>query len=582
MDQLTTANNTLQISYTLSFPEAQAHYMDVEMTITGITTPFIDLKMPVWTPGSYLIREYAKHVEQLTAFADGNALSARKTSKNTWHIITDGAKLVTVSYRLYCFEVSVRTNFVNVRHAFVVSAATFLFPAGMLNTPSTIHIKPYQNWDRVSTGLAAVGDDPFTLYAPDFDTLYDSPIEVGNQQLFDFDVDGVKYEVAMCMAGDYDQQKLTDHFRLMVQKETAIFGDNPNKRYVIIIHHFAKGGGGLEHLNSTVLGASRDVYDNETTYQQFLSLAAHEHFHLWNVKRLRPIALGPFDYEAENYTTELWIAEGFTNYYDNLIVHRMGLYPTDNYLTLLAADINTVENAPGNKIQPLAEASFDAWIKFYRPNENSVNTNISYYTKGGLVAMMLDLEIIYQSQGKYKLDDVMRHMYTEYYKNKNRGYTAEEFKHGLEKFAGQNLDDFYAQYIYGLAGLDYNKYLGYAGYQLVDELAQNNEPSLGITISVTTGKTIITSVVRDGAGWVDGLNVGDEITGFDGNPFTDLATALTVKKVGDMITANIFRDGLVLEIIVKLLKNRQVKYHIVSVDNPSIAAGQMRHLWLKK
>src|SRR6201999_4282340 len=177
-----------------------------------------------------------------------------------------------------------------------------------------------------------------------------------------------------------------------------------------------KGGGGLEHLSSTVLGASRDNYASDGGYRGFLSLVAHEHFHLWNVKRLRPIALGPFDYDNENYTTDLWIAEGFTTYYQDLIVHRTGLYPTDNYLKVLGDEISLLENQPGAKIQTLAESSYDAWIKAYRPNENSVNSTISYYNKGAEVAMMLDLEIINDSKGKYSLDDVMKYMYDTYYK----------------------------------------------------------------------------------------------------------------------------------------------------------------------
>lgn len=582
MTQDIAATGHLQISYTISFPEAQAHYMDVEMNISGITAPFIDLKMPVWTPGSYLVREYAKNLESLTAGSGGKVLSAKKISKNTWHILLDGAAAIKVKYRLYCFEVSVRTNFVNVTHGFISSAGTFLFPAEMLDNPSTITIVPYKGWDKVSTGLEMAGDDPFTLYAPNYDILYDSPIEVGTQDTFDFDAGGVKYEVAMCMGGNYDKETLVTDLKNMIAKEVAIFGENPNKRYVIIVHHYFKGGGGLEHLNSTILGATRDAYTSANGYQQFLGLAAHEHFHLWNVKRLRPIALGPFNYEAENYTTELWIAEGFTNYYDNLIVHRMGLYPTENYLGLLAADINVVENAPGNKIQPLAEASFDAWIKFYRPNENSGNTNISYYTKGGIIAMLLDLLIINNSLGKYTLDDVMKYTYTEYYKNKNRGYTAAEFKLALEKYAGQNLDDFYEKYIYGLADIDYEKYLGYAGLKLVNELADKNLPSLGVTTITANEKTTITTVIRDGSAWLYGLNVHDEITGINGQPFTDLTSAVADRQVGETIIANIIRDGLPIDLPIKLLQNTQCKYLISSVLNPTQTQLQVRNIWLKQ
>jgi predicted metalloprotease with PDZ domain len=347
------------------------------------------------------------------------------------------------------------------------------------------------------------------------------------------------------------------------------------------VHNYARGGGGLEHLSSTSLGFSRDSYANELGYQGFLSLVAHEHFHLWNVKRLRPIVLGPFDYDNENYTTDLWIAEGFTAYYQNLILRQANLYPPENFLTSIAGPLNTVENEPGAKIQTLAESSYDAWIKAYRPNENSVNTGISYYDKGATVAMLLDLEIINQTKGKKCLNDVMKYMYDTYYKIKKRGYTDAEFKKGLEKFAGESLDDFYNNYVYGLTPLNYNKYLGYAGYKLTDELAASNEPTLGIAVTNNNGKKIVTTVLRGSAGWNDGINVNDEITAVDGAPVTDFSTILNGKKPGDKISLTISRDGLPLTLPVTILRNTRVKYKIVSITNPDNEQLVVRNKWLK-
>jgi predicted metalloprotease with PDZ domain len=260
---------------------------------------------------------------------------------------------------------------------------------------------------------------------------------VGTQDVFGFDAAGVKYEVAMYGGGNYDKERLKKDMAKVIEAETAVFGENPNKHYTFIVHNRSRGGGGLEHLSSTVLGASREQYGSEGGYISFLGLVAHEHFHLWNVKRLRPIVLGPFDYETENYTTNLWIAEGFTAYYQNLIRRHAELYSVDSYLADAVGDINTVENQPGTKVQPLAEASFDAWIKAYRPNENSYNTGISYYDKGAVVGMLLDLEIMNTTGGKQSLDDVMKYMYNTYYKGKKRGYTDAEFKLAFEKFAGK-------------------------------------------------------------------------------------------------------------------------------------------------
>ncbi|WP_460692563.1 M61 family metallopeptidase [Mucilaginibacter puniceus] len=577
------AAGTTNISYTLTFPEAQAHYVDVEMQLSGLKQNSLELKMPVWTPGSYLVREFARNIETISASANGKPVTIQKTRKNIWHINTTGISTITVKYRVYAFEVSVRTSFIDVDHAFLSSADIFIYPNGMLNQPSTIHIIPYKKWDKVSTSLATINDDTFTLTAPNYDILFDSPIEVGNQDVFSFTTGGVKYDVAMCGEANYDKERLKKDMAKIVEEEVAVFGENPNKHYTFIVHNYLKGGGGLEHLSSTVLGASRSAYtDEKKGYQGFLSLVAHEHFHLWNVKRLRPIALGPFDYDNENYTTNLWIAEGFTSYYQDIILRRAQLYPPENYLGTLAENISALENQPGVNIQPVADASYDAWIKAYRPNENSANSTISYYSKGSLIALLLDLEIINNTSGTKSLDDVMRYMYEQYYKIKKRGYTDAEFKLGLEKFAGKNLDDFYKNYINGLTPLDFNKYLGYAGYELKDEYAGSNDPALGIATGVNADKKIVvTAVLRDGAAWKDGLNVGDQLLAMDGKTLTTVKGLLNDKQTGDKVIFTVDRDGLKRDIAVTLLKNTQVKYTIESLPTLSAQQQTVRNKWLK-
>jgi predicted metalloprotease with PDZ domain len=567
-----------KISYTVSFPEAQAHYVDIEMNITGLAQPSLDVKMPVWAPGSYLVREFAKNIEGFSVSANGKQISAPKINKNTWRISTAGLTTVTVKYKVYAFELSVRTSFIDVSHAFLSTTGIFLFPKGMLNQPSTINIKPYKDWTKVSTSLEMVKGDVFTRTAPNYDILYDSPLEIGTQDVFDFDVANTHYEVAMYGGGNYDKERLKVDMAKIVEAEAAVFGENPNKHYTFIVHNKARNGGGLEHLSSTVLGASRDGYTNERTYHGFLGLVAHEHFHLWNVKRLRPIALGPFDYDNENYTTNLWIAEGFTAYYQNIILRYAGLSTTETFLGDMAGDINTVENQPGAKVQALSESSFDAWIKSYRPNENSYNTGISYYDKGAVVGLLLDLEIINSTNGKSSLNDVMKYMYNTYYKGLKRGYTDAEFKAGFEKFAGKKLNDFYAKYINGLDAIDYDKYLNYAGYKLADELGASNEPTLGV---FTNQRNIITTVVRDGAGWVDGLNVGDQITAIDDTPVTDLNAVIKDKKVGDKIVVTVSRDAQAFKIPVTLKRNDNVKYTVTEIPNATPQQLAVRKKWLK-
>ncbi len=583
------ANAQDKIAFKVSFSEPQAHYADIEMEISGIKEDQIELKMPVWTPGSYLIREFAKNVEAFKATgSSGKNLVANKIDKNTWRVTTDKNTSLKINYRVYSFEISVRTSFVDESHAFLSPTGIFLYPAGKLSMPSAITIIPHKNWKKISTGLEKASGKENTFTAPDFDILYDSPIEVGNQDIFEFAASGVNHEVAMYGGGNYDKEILKRDMAKIVNEQTKVFGVNPNKRYVFIVHNFNSGGGGLEHLNSTVLGATRNAYNTEAGLLRFLTLVSHEYFHLWNVKRLRPIALGPFNYDEENYTHSLWVAEGFTAYYQDVFTERAGLISPDIFVDKMAAAISAVENQPGNKIQSASEASFDAWIKQYRPNENSPNSTISYYSKGSLIALVMDLDIIHSTKGGAGLDEVMKAMYDEYYVKQKRGYTDSEFKAMVEKIAGHSFSPVYNDYINGVKTIDYAKYLAYAGLAIEDEAASGNEAFLGISGSLREGKMYLSQVARGSAAWNGGLNVNDEILSIDSyqvnktsTGFTEMLKYISEKEVGDKVKVSINRDGLAKVIEVSLGRNPNVRYSVRPVANASASQLAVRKRWLK-
>jgi predicted metalloprotease with PDZ domain len=579
-----------KIKYEISFSEPQAHYVDVAMEISGLKAEYLDLKMPVWTPGSYLIREFSKNVESFQAFnTAGGSLSAQKVNKNTWRVSTQKHGSIKIIYRVYSFEISVRTSFVDESHAFLSPAGIFMYPEGQLNLASTITIKPYKNWTKISTGLEMAGSKANTFNAPDFDVLYDSPFEIGNQDIFEFDAAGVKHEVAMYGGGNYDKDILKRDMAKIVVEQTKTFGVNPNKRYVFIVHNFNSSGGGLEHLNSTVLGASRNAYATEAGLSRFLGLVSHEYFHLWNVKRLRPIALGPFNYNEENYTSNLWIAEGFTIYYQGIYTKRAGLQSPESFVMNLANTISQVENQPGNRVDPVSQASFDAWIKLYRPNENSTNSTISYYSKGSLIALIMDLEIIHSTAGKSGLDEVMKAMYEEYFVKKSRGYTDEEFKAMVEKIAGKSFDSMYADYIHGVKTIDYNTYLNYAGLTLIDDAASANDAYLGAATSLKDGKIIISKVSRESPAWVGGLNVNDEILSMNDQQIKTISDPrlsevdkfIANKRVGDQVKILVNRDSQLLNIDVVLVRNPNHKFRIAPVEAATPAQVAVMKRWLK-
>ena len=571
------------IKFEVSFKEPQAHYVEVSMHISNLKRDYVDLRMPVWSPGSYLIREYPKNVEGFSARANGEEVASEKTNKNTWRVHTKGQSTIEVSYRVYAFEVSVRTSFVDASHAFLSPTGVFMFIDEQLDLPAEVEVKPYGQWASISTGLPKVEGKSNTFYAENFDILFDSPIEVGNQDIFYFNAAGVQYEVAMVGGGNYDKEKLKKDMATIVEAQTAIYGENPNERYVFIVHNYHSGGGGLEHLNSTVLGASRFAYNTGQGYKSFLGLVAHEHFHLWNVKRLRPENIGPFDYSVENYTPNLWISEGFTAYYDNHTLRRCGFYRQKEYLDVLANDIASVENRPGNLVQPLSSSSFDAWIKQYRPDENSYNTTVTYYTKGAIIAMLLDLGILDATKGEKRLDDVMKAMYNKYYLDENRGFTRAEFEAMVAQVAGVSLSDVFA-YVDVATPIDYNKYLNLAGLQLVGVSASTQGTTIGMRVSTRDGRAYVSTVYRGGGAWDGGLNVGDELIAIDGfrvqDYRSDIERVLADAKLGSTLEFLISRDGRMMELSIEVRKETQKSYVILELDQASEGQVEIRRKWL--
>jgi len=572
-----TGKSQVKVSFEISFVEPQAHYAEVEMNISGLIKDYVDVKMPVWAPGSYLVREFAKSVEGFSATAAGKSARFEKVRKNAWRIYSAKASTIKIKYRVYAFETSVRTAFIDESHAFLSSTGIFMYPDGLLNLPSTVIIKPYKTWSKVSTGLEPVVGKAFTYTAANFDILFDSPLEVGNQDVFDFTAAGVKHEVAMYGGGNYDKEKLKVDMAKVVEQATAIYGENPNKHYTFIVHNFSTGGGGLEHLNSTVLGASKDAYNTEKGYKGFLELVAHEYHHLWNVKRLRPVALGPFDYDNENYTTNLWVAEGFTSYFENKFMLRAGFKTQLETAQALATNIATVSNTPGSKVQSAAEASYDAWIKNYRPNENSGNTSISYYSKGEVIGTLMDLEIANATKGAKSLDNVMHDMYQAYYKKLGRGYTDAEFKAMVEKVSGISFTGFWKKYVNGTDAIDYQKYFGYAGINVKDENAGANLPYLGVASKKVEGKMVVSSVSRNSAAWDGGLNFNDVLVSVDALPIDSALEKMPViasHKVGDVITVLVKRDGVTKELKLTLKPNPNLK--LVATLNEDATEAQLR------
>jgi len=507
----------MSISYELRMPKPQNHYFEVQMNIADNDEKQIEVKMPVWTPGSYLVREFSKNVNLVKAFTkDGKTLKVSKKSKNAWLIDAGNEKNIQVKYEVYSFEVSVRTPFLDLSHGFVSGSGVFMYVEKAKNQAGSVTVFPHESFKRISTSLpldhTAKGTGQRFNFE-NYDQLVDCPMEIGNQEIFEFSAAGVLHSVAMYGDANYNVEQLKKDMAKIVEAETAVIGKNPNKKYTFIVHNVVDGQGGLEHMNSTVLSVNRWTYAGKQ-YVDFLNLVAHEYFHLWNVKRIRPVELGPFNYDTENYTSLLWVMEGFTSYYDELILRRTGFYTEEEFLAKLQSSINYVEGTPGSRVQPVAHASFDAWVKAYRPNENSSNTTMTYYSRGSVLASVIDAMIVAETDGKKCLDHFLQQLYVTYYEGLKRGFSEAEFKMELAKFVGKNMDEFFAKYVDGTDIIPYKEFYGPVGLNVQD--VTTNNPSFGASVREEGGKVMVKSV-RFGSSAEDaGISVGDEIIGCNG------------------------------------------------------------------
>jgi predicted metalloprotease with PDZ domain len=568
-----------QITYKLAMPKPQDHYFQVEMELKDFKEKTLEIKMPVWAPGSYLVREFAKNVNMVYAFDEnGKALKVQKKTKNTWSIDKGKAKSVKVNYEVYAFELTVRTSFLDLTHGFVSGSGVFMYVNGHQNRKGTLEVVPYKDFKVVSTGLPKSAAGKFTYEFENYDQLADCPIEIGNQEVFDFMAAGVKHTVAMYGEGNYDVEQLKVDMARICEAATNVFGENPNKDYLFIVHNVVDGQGGLEHTNSTTLSVNRWTYSS-SQYLGFLSLVAHEYFHLWNVKRLRPIELGPFNYDEENYTTLLWVMEGFTSYYDELLLLRAGYYSQADYLSKLQSSINYVEGTPGSRVQSVAHASFDAWIKAYRPNENSSNTTMTYYTRGQVMASLIDAMIVAKSDGKKCLDHFLKDMYNKYHKKLNRGFTDQEFKKELESFIGQDLTEFYAKYIDGTEIPPYRSIFGQVGLLANDFTSVS--PSFGASLKQEGGKVIVRSVRRGSAAEDAGISVNDEIIGCNGYRVDQKSLEATMNALNenDDIELLVSRDEILFSVRVNMTTYTRPQFKL-SVDE-RFPKQELINYWLR-
>ncbi len=578
------------IRFQVSAPNPHDHLYRVRLEIDALgDDEQLDLRMPVWSPGSYLVREYSRHVQRLRATGDdGDPRRVQKTDKNTWRVDTTLCRSLVVEYEVFAHDLNVRANHLDDSHGFFTGVALYLYPPGREDEEVELEVVPPDDYDwQVYTGLTALDRSKHRFVAPNFDVLFDSPVEMGDHDRLAFDVDNKPHEMVFWGRGNYDRDMLETDLPKIVEANRQIFGSLPYDDYLFITLLSDGAGGGLEHLNSTALIYPHDRFrpsdddDLDDGYINFLRLACHEHFHAWNVKRIRPANLGPFDYAKENYTRDLWTVEGITSYYDTYGLLRAEILDAEGYLERLLQRIKQYEHVPGRKLHSLEDASFDAWIKLYRADEHTRNSTVSYYLKGELVCALLDLRIRQVTGGERSLDDVLRHLWEHYYLAGDRGYPEGSYEQIVAQVTGADMGDFFDDYIRGTAELPWNEFLEPVGLRLERE-TQQQKAWLGVSTEAGDGPPRVKYVPTGSPAHAHGVYAGDEIVALDGWKVTgdNLSKLVEDKSPGDSIDIHLFRRGELREYNVELGSTPPDTYRVCTRDDASDEARELLRGWL--
>ncbi|WP_028605947.1 M61 family metallopeptidase [Ottowia thiooxydans] len=529
------------------------------------------VSLPVWIPGSYLVREFARHLHGLQARQGRSACRVQQIDKCTWDIACDPERPLVLRYKVYAFDNSVRTAWLDSQRGFFNPTSLCLRVHGHEEAPHTLKIaKPSgaPDW-KLATALtpSRTTSDGFGSYtAANYDELADSPVEMGVFWSGSFIAGGVEHRFVVAGApASFDGARLLQDTQKICEAAIRFWHGAktpPHQHYLFMLSAVDDGYGGLEHRFSTALICTRrDLPRQEQArasegYTTLLGLISHEYFHTWNVKRLRPSEFARYDYTQENYTQLLWFFEGFTSYYDDLILRRAGLIDDAGYFKLLTKTINQVQQAPGRHVQSVAEASFDAWTKYYRPDENTPNSTISYYTKGALVALCFDLTL--RSEGRTTLDDVMRALW----QRCQGGPMAEsDFVAVLSELGGRSFEREVGHWVHGTSELPLKQLLQAQGVRLLDEPSQLAQV-LGLRVSETDGNIVVKVVLAGGAAASAGLAAGDEWIGVELSATRGVpATSWRMNKLEDLplyagaarqVTALVARDKRLLRLSLAL------------------------------
>ena len=569
---------TAPVHYSVDASNVHAHLYRVTLTIAK-PAKNQRLSLPVWIPGSYMVREFSKHLQKLTGTQGGKPTVITQLDKCSWQCSNTSTKLLVLSYEVYAYDNSVRTAWLDTQRGFFNATSLCLRVDGLTHKPHYLHVKAVDSIAAcaVATGAAALKIDKkgFGTYSfVDYDELADSPFELGNFWRGQFTVRGVVHSFVVAGAPPtFDGKRLLTDTQKIVEAEMALWhgakGKPPFGNYVFMLNAVGDGYGGLEHRNSTALICTRrdlpklGQAKSSDGYITLLGLISHEYFHTWNVKRLRPAEFARYDYSKEQYTQLLWFFEGFTSYYDDLLLRRAGVIDNAQYLKLLNKTINQVQQTPGAKQQSVAQSSFDAWVKYYRQDENTPNATVSYYTKGALVALCFDLTL--RSEGKTSLDPVMRALWA---RCKAGPMSQDDFAAVLAQYGGRSFAPELARWVHTTTDLPLGPLLQHHGVLVVEDKPQLAQ-RLGLRVAESQGSLQIKVVLRGGAAEQAGLCAGDEWLAVG----VKRGSMWRITKLDDLLLYVPERAGKATA--VQVLVSRDQRLHYLSLQLPDVERADL-------
>ncbi|MCL4329759.1 MAG: hypothetical protein M1533_02000 [Candidatus Thermoplasmatota archaeon] len=577
----------MKITYSLRVPNPATQVISISILLEEFSEESLLFTMPVWTPGSYLVRDFSKHVRKFDARTqDGFPAEFSKKDKSTWKVSTRGLNSMTVNYEVYAADLTVRTSHADSHHVFITGTSVFMYIEGYKDQAVELQITPIENW-RIFTTLDKIAETRYR--AINYDLLVDSPIEIGQHRVLEFRAAGKDHEIIVDGACNCSEEKLKADVARIVEAHAKVMGQPLYRKYQFIVHlvNNGSGYGGLEHLNSCSVMFGSTLFSEDKTYVEFLELISHEYFHSWNAKRIRPVELGPFNYREENYSQWLWFCEGLTEFFGELAVLRAGLMTRQQFYKKISGIVNEMSLEPGSWATSLAESSFDSWIRRYKPSPDDYNTYVSYYTKGELIGFLMSIHIADQTRGARCIDDLL-HNLAEKFRKDGKGFTEKDILTILKEITGQDYSEFFRKYIRGHEEPDFQMDFAKAGLKL-----EQSKPgaiprkSAGIIIKKEGEKYLVGGVLENFPGFESGINAGDEIVAINGirmgdqftfRPFEDHPITLDTSPFpgNSGITLTFFRKGFLLSAAVEELKEVNPELSITEATDVTEAQTRIR------